>query len=65
MTSTTPIDIRCRIDSIEEPITGRLRDEQGRSRDFRGWIELAAALTALVGEAQPRTEVPRKENHHE
>lgn len=48
MTSALPIEISCRISSLEEPIRGCLVDEHGKSLDFRGWIELAAGLVALA-----------------
>ena len=48
MNEADPIDLRLEISSIEEPISGRLRDEQGRTAEFRGWIELSAAISRLA-----------------
>jgi hypothetical protein len=43
-----PIDLHCQIDSIEEPVEGRVSDERGRSLPFRGWIEFSVALASLA-----------------
>jgi hypothetical protein len=52
-----PIDLRCEIDSIEEPVEGRVSDERGRSLPFRGWIEFSVALASLArGTDQSETE---------
>lgn len=34
------------------PLCGRLHDETGSAVEFRGWLELAAALERLLG-SQP------------
>lgn len=51
MSSSDPVEFSGEIDSFEEPIRGLLRDGQGRAVSFRGWMELAAALTALAEDA--------------
>ena len=54
MSSPLPFEFSGEIDSLEEPIRGLLRDGQGRAIEFRGWMELAAALTALTeGSGRP------------
>ncbi|HYI35229.1 MAG TPA: hypothetical protein VEX39_01375 [Thermoleophilaceae bacterium] len=53
MTSPLPIRFTCQIDSLEEPISGRLEDGDGRFVAFRGWIEFAVAITDMAGEDSP------------
>lgn len=66
MSSTGAIDLRCRIDSLVEPIEGLLSDGRGRSLPFRGWIEFAAALTSLAEDAQrEESNSPDKEQSDE
>jgi hypothetical protein len=66
MSPNLPIEVVCEISSLE-PISGRLRGEEGRSEEFRGWMDFATALLAVAGEpnhpiqAEPAA-VPRKEN---
>jgi hypothetical protein len=55
MTSPRPIRFDCHIDSIEEPIRGRLDDGDGRSVGFRGWIEFAVAITEMAREDSQST----------
>ena len=50
MTSPLPIRFACQIDSLEEPIRGRLEDGDGRFVAFRGWIEFAVAITDMARE---------------
>ncbi len=66
MNSPGSLDLRCEIASFEEPIRGRVSDEQGRSLPFQGWIELAAVLTSLVEDAKKQvTQSPKEGNPHE
>lgn len=44
------------LDSAAEPITGRMREENGHSRAFAGWLGLAAALGSFLGRGEPTTE---------
>ena len=65
MSSPDSLDLRCEISSFEEPIRGRIGDER-RSLAFRGWIELAAALTSLVEDAKrQQSQTPEEGNPHE
>jgi hypothetical protein len=48
-----PIAIRCELDSVEEPIRGRLSGPGGREVEFSGWMEFS---TALLGLARDDTE---------
>ena len=50
MTSSPPIRFVCQIDSLEEPISGRLEGGDGQSVAFRGWIEFAVAITDMAPE---------------
>ena len=61
MTSPRPIRFACEIDSLEEPICGRLDDGQGRSVAFRGWIEFAVAITDMAREAGQSSSTATKE----
>ena len=61
MSTTGPIDLRCQIDSLEEPVEGRVSDERGRSLPFRGWIEFSAALASLARDTDQQPE-PRQED---
>ena len=66
MSSPGSLDLRCEIASFEEPIRGRVSDEQGRSLPFQGWIELAAVLTSLVEDAKRQESTsPQEGNPHE
>lgn len=66
MSSQGPIDLRCEITSFEESIEGRVSDRRGRSVPFHGWIELAAALTALAeGAERQEPDPPREEQSDE
>lgn len=67
MPTNPPIEVICEISSLEEPISGRLRDEGGRSVEFRGWMDFSTALLAIARDMQhpPQAEplsAPRKEN---
>jgi hypothetical protein len=44
------------LDSASEPITGRMREGNGHSRPFAGWLGLAAALGSFLGRGEPTTE---------
>jgi hypothetical protein len=52
VSATPPIEIVCEISSLEEPIRGRLRDEAGRSIEFRGWMDFSSALLSIAGDAK-------------
>jgi len=66
VSSPGPIDFHCRIDSLEEPIEGRISDGRGRSLRFRGWIEFSAALQSLAGDARgEEPNSPQEGIHHE
>jgi hypothetical protein len=56
-----PIDLHCQIDSIEEPVEGRVSDERGRSLPFRGWIEFSVALASLARDTD-QSETERQED---
>jgi hypothetical protein len=55
MTSSPPIRFACQIDSLEEPIQGRLEGGDGQSVAFRGWIEFAVAITDMAREGHEPT----------
>jgi hypothetical protein len=57
-----PIDLHCEIDSIEEPVEGRVSDERGRSLPFRGWIEFSVALASLARDTDQSTDESRQED---
>ena len=66
MSANPPVEVLCQIDSLE-PISGRLRGDAGRTEDFRGWMDFAAALVAVATGTDPSNQVepqeaPRKEN---
>ena len=63
MSSAGPIDLRCRIDSFEEPVAGRVSDGRGRSLPFRGWIEFAAALRCLAEDHDSQPSDSREKEH--
>jgi hypothetical protein len=46
-----PIRVALELDSLEDPIAGRLSPEQGAQIAFSGWLELISALQSLLGEA--------------
>lgn len=46
--ATAPLTLRLEIDPTEEPISGRVSAPDGTSRPFRGWLELATVLEALL-----------------
>jgi hypothetical protein len=52
---TTPIAIRCELDSVEEPIRGRLCGAGGREVEFSGWMEFSTALLDLAKEGTDPT----------
>jgi len=54
MASTQTTRLTLELDSVVEPITGRMRAEAGPSRHFVGWLGLAAALRGALGEAAAR-----------
>ena len=60
MTSSLPIRFACQIDSLEEPISGRLEGGDGQSVAFRGWIEFAVAITDMAREAANSTTTKEK-----
>jgi hypothetical protein len=43
-----PIAIRCELDSIEEPIRGRLSGSAGGKVEFSGWMEFSTVLLGLA-----------------
>lgn len=51
----SPITVRCQFDSFDEPIRGNVVDDRGRRLAFRGWVELAAALSVVAEGARPTT----------
>ena len=55
MTSPLPIRFTCQIDSLEEPIQGRLECGDGRLVAFRGWIEFAVAIEQIAREGSEPT----------
>ena len=61
MTSSPPIRFACQIDSLEEPIRGRLEGGDGQSVAFRGWIEFAVAITDMAREDRQSTTTPEGE----
>ena len=61
MSTPGPIDLHCAIDSIEEPVEGRVSDERGRSLPFRGWIEFSVALASLARDTD-QSETERQED---
>lgn len=66
MSSTGPVDLHCRIDSLREPIEGRVSDGRGRSVRFRGWIEFSAALLSLAEDAtREESDSPQEGNRDE
>ena len=65
MSSPNPIEFSGEISSFEEPIRGLLRDGQGRAVEFRGWMELPAALTALDGDTAGSTSTNTQGAAHE
>ncbi len=61
MSSAGPIDFRCEISSLSDPVVGRVSDGRGRSVLFRGWVEFAAALTSLAEDQERQTNDPSEE----
>jgi hypothetical protein len=59
MTGEETRRVTLELDSAAEPITGRMRDESGRSLPFAGWLGLAAALGSVLGGAGSRPEADR------
>jgi hypothetical protein len=59
----SPITVRCQFDSFDEPVSGSITDDHGRRLLFRGWVELAAALS-VVAEGAPPT-IPSLEHPHD
>jgi hypothetical protein len=59
----SPIRLQCEIESFEDPIHGRVTGESGRVVAFRGWLELAAALSAAAAGTPPTTP-PHQEHPH-
>lgn len=56
MSTNPPIEVVCEISSLEEPIRGRLRNEAGRSVEFRGWMDFASALMTVARDTHPSIE---------
>jgi hypothetical protein len=47
--STVPrVQFTLAIDPVSEPITGAIRDAQGHSVEFSGWLGFAVALEELL-----------------
>lgn len=59
--SSSRVDLQADISSLEGQIHGQVHDGRGRSVAFRGWIELAAAVTAIVEDAHESTFVSQPE----
>ena len=51
------IQLQLEIETETEPITGLLRDPDGQTREFRGWLGLTSALEELA-KAIPEEEGP-------
>jgi hypothetical protein len=49
------------VDTVSEPIRGRLEDENAFGRDFVGWLGLATALEALLSARAPGSDGPATE----
>jgi hypothetical protein len=47
-----------RLDVDNDPIAGRLEDESGSGHEFVGWLGLAKALEALLGQPAAGNEGP-------
>lgn len=56
MTTGERRNLRLELDPDSEPIAGRMRDERGASREFAGWLGLAAVLGGFLRDrgARPR-----------
>lgn len=52
VSANPPIEVVCEISSLEEPIRGRLRNEAGRTAEFRGWMEFSTALMSVAAGTQ-------------
>lgn len=61
MSSAGPIDLRCEISSLSDPVVGRVSDRRGRTVPFRGWVEFAAALTSLAEDQERQETNPSEE----
>jgi hypothetical protein len=48
MTSAPRVQFTVAIDPVSEPIAGAIRDGQGQSVEFSGWLGFAAALESLL-----------------
>jgi hypothetical protein len=63
VSSRQPISLDCELDSIDEPIRGRIGNRNGRSVEFRGWMELAMALADVAEDARSASSTaPQEEN---
>lgn len=52
MTRREPCRLTLDVDGVD-PIEGRLRGDDGRTRPFVGWIDLARGLEELLGQEPP------------
>jgi hypothetical protein len=47
------------VDSVEDPISGRVSDGRGTTRSFIGWLGFANALQSALSEASSRAALAR------
>ena len=54
-TGAVPAAVRLslEVEPDSEPISGRLSDASGAERPFTGWLDLAAALEAMLSPGDP------------
>lgn len=62
VSASRPIEVICEISSLEEPIRGRLRNEAGRSAEFRGWMEFSSALMSVAADTEQTNPMVHKED---
>ncbi|MGH2953151.1 MAG: hypothetical protein ACRDK9_03890 [Solirubrobacterales bacterium] len=52
------IQVRLELDARSDPIVGSLRAGEGAAHEFRGWLQLIAAIEGLRAAASPGGEGP-------
>ena len=62
VSANPPIEVICEISSLEEPIRGRLRNEAGRTAEFRGWMEFSSALMSVAAGTEQTNPTVNKED---
>ena len=62
VSANPPIEVICEISSLEEPIRGRLRNEAGRTAEFRGWMEFSNALMSVAAGTEQTNPTVHKED---